>query len=317
MLQKKALIIRFSSFGDIVQSAFVAQSLSVQDLQVDLITKEEFRGAFKAGGFGFTNVVGFSKSSSFGNLWRLTGFAADQDYCLVYDAHNNQRSLLFKFLLCLRSPKFLFRFQTRSKFRFKRFLLFKLRINRFPKPFKGAESFLGPLGLLVKDEVKKDNDSRRVLLAPSAAWDLKKWPEEKWIQLAKDLQPEFEVAFLGGPTDEFINSLHRAVPGSVNLAGKLSWGQTISEIKKARALISGDTGVLHVADFFGTPAVALMGPSAFGFPTRQSSQVIFKDLPCQPCSKDGRGKCKIKDKKKCLTSIEVSEVSKNLKLSLL
>jgi heptosyltransferase-2 len=313
MLQKKALIIRFSSFGDIVQSAFAAKALGKQNYSVDLITKDEFRNAFSSGDFGFTNVLGFSKSSTIGNLWRLTGFAAEQDYALIYDAHNNQRSLLFKFLLCLRSPKFLFRLKKRSKFRFKRFLLFKFRINKFPKPFKGAESFLDPLDLKIVDSNSLKSESKRVLLAPSAAWDLKKWPEDKWIELARELQSDHEVAFLGGPSDDFIGSLHRAVPGSVNLAGLLSWSQTISEIKKAKAIISGDTGVLHVADFFGVPSVALMGPSAFGFPSRKSSQVIFKDLPCQPCSKDGRGECKIKETKKCLTSIEASEVIQKLK----
>jgi len=309
MLQKKALIIRFSSFGDIVQSAFAAKALQKKDYQVDLLTKEEFRSAFKTSDFGFTNVLGLSKKSSIGNLWRLSNFAAEQDYLLIYDAHNNQRSLLFKLFLLLRSPKFFFRFRKRSKFRLKRFLLFNLGINRFPKPFRGAVSFLSPLNLeLERLSAVSEQQTKRVLLAPSAAWDLKKWPEEKWIELALKLQNEHEVAFLGGPDDDFIGSLHRAVPGSVNLAGKLSWSQTIAEIKKSKALVSGDTGVLHVADFYGVPAVALMGPSAFGFPSRKTSKVIFKDLPCQPCSKDGRGNCKIQETKKCLTSIDPSEV---------
>jgi len=321
MFHKNALIIRFSSFGDIVQSAFAADSLKEQGYQVDLLTKNEFREAFKSGDFGFTNVLGLSKGSSMGNLWWLAGFASDQNYDLVYDAHNNQRSLLFKVLLCLRSPKFLFRIKKRSKFRLKRFLLFKFRINKFPKPFKGAVSFLDPLNL--KPQPKEKNRAKktnRILLAPSAAWDLKKWPEKNWIQLAKKLQDELEtvheVAFLGGPGDQFIDSLQRAVPKSANLAGKLSWSETVSVIKEAKALISGDTGVLHVADFFGVPAVALMGPSAFGFPTRDSSKVIFRDLTCQPCSKDGRGECKIKETKKCLTSISADEVFEELRKGL-
>jgi len=320
MLQKKALIIRFSSFGDIVQASFAAESLSQKGFEVDLITKTEFRDVFKSEGFCFKNVLGLSKSASLGNLWRLSGFAADQNYSLIYDAHNNQRTLLFKLLLCLRSPSLFFTFNSpfrkRSKFRIKRFLLFKLRINKFPKPFKGALSFLEPLNIELTEQSKKNNSGKRILLAPSAAWDLKKWPEEHWVELAKNLQKDFEVAFLGGPSDEFIGSLHRAVPQSINLAGKLSWTQTVNEIKKARALISGDTGVLHVADFFGVPAVALMGPSAFGFTSRESTKTISKDLPCQPCSKDGRGKCKLKETKKCLTLIKPEEVSANLKEAL-
>jgi len=316
MLQKKALIIRFSSFGDIVQASFVCQSLSKQGYEVDLITKNEFKDAFMQGGFGFKTVLGLSKKSSLGNLWRLSAFVADQNYEHIFDAHNNQRSLVFKIFILLRAPSLFFKIKTRSKFRIKRFLLFKLRLNRFPKPFKGALSFLSPLGLGQTSVSKKTSQTDRILLAPSAAWDLKKWPENKWIELARKVQNECEVAFLGGPSDEFIGSIHRAVPGSVNLAGQLSWAQTINEIKNAKGLVSGDTGVLHVADFFAVPAVALMGPSAFGFPTRDSSKVIFKNLPCQPCSKDGRGKCKLKEHKKCLTSIDPEEVLTALKETL-
>ena len=68
-------------------------------------------------------------------------------------------------------------------------------------------------------------------------------------------------------------------------------------------VISGDTGFLHDADLFHTKAIALMGPTAFGYPTGKQVEVIEVDLPCRPCTKDGHGKCKQSTWQKCMVDI--------------
>ncbi|MGH1468191.1 MAG: glycosyltransferase family 9 protein [Bdellovibrionales bacterium] len=309
MLQKSkaALIIRFSSFGDIVQATFAAHSLVEKNYDVDLLTKKEFSNAFKNSSFPYKDVISYSKSED--SLWAIAKNVSKKNYSLIYDAHNNQRTLLFKLFLIILNPLNILKFRTRSKFRFKRLLLFKLRIDTFPKPFKGASSFLAPLSLKLTKSSKLNSPKNEILLAPSAAWDLKKWPEDYWVELANSLiSIGKSVNFIGGPADNFIQDLSSKAPGSINLAGKLSWSETIERIKNSSLLISGDTGVLHIADYFGVESIALMGPSAFGRPSRSSSNVIYKNLPCQPCSKDGRGKCKNKTFKKCLASISPEEV---------
>lgn len=316
---KSALILRFSSFGDIVQVSFAASSLKEKGYSVDLITKSDFFAAFSNDHFPFSKVFSYNKSKSL-PLWNLARQASKQKYDLIYDAHNNQRTFLFKFFLLVLNPLRILsrktKFKTRSKFRLKRLLLFKFRVDTFPKPFKGASSFLKPLALSINPKEKKAPLNNEILLAPSAAWDLKKWPEDYWLNLAKELvKTNYKVSFIGGPADTFINDLACKVPETENLTGKLSWTQTIERIKASSLLISGDTGVLHVADFFKVDAIALMGPSAFGRPSRDSSLVIYKNLDCQPCSKDGRGKCSNSVFKNCLVSISAEEVfdhSKNI-----
>ena len=208
MLQK-ALFLRFSSFGDIVQAGFAAKALSEKGYKVDLLTKKEFQDSFSNEGFSFSNVYGFSKGSSLSSIWRLAGFFANENYSVIYDAHNNQRSLLFKVFMVLQSPKIFFKIKTRSKFRWKRLLLFELNLNLFPKPFKGAFSFLEPLGLnLPNTDLNLLEARQNLILAPSAAWDLKKWPEDYWVELGKELQKEHQVVFIGGPQEKFINKIH-------------------------------------------------------------------------------------------------------------
>lgn len=317
--KKKALIIRFSSFGDIVQSSFVAESLT--DFSTDLLTKSEFSNAFKNFSV-FENIISYNKRDKNHSLFKIAKDITKKNYDIIYDAHNNQRTLLLKILLILLNPLSILKFKTRSKYRFKRLLLFKFRINLFPKPFKGAESFLSPLGLNLKSretDVHNSNSKEKpvLLFAPSAAWELKKWPVSHWIDLSNKLKKEnLDICFLGGPDDHFIQNITDKAAHTTNLAGKLSWSETIEKIKGANLLVSGDTGVLHIADFYKIPAIALMGPSAFGYPSRESSKVISLKLPCQPCSKDGRGKCKIKETKKCLTHISADMVLTEIQLRL-
>ena len=52
-----------------------------------------------------------------------------------------------------------------------------------------------------------------------------------------------------------------------SLAGSLGLQETGAVIRRAEVLISGDTGVMHMATGVGTPVVALFGPTVrqFGF----------------------------------------------------
>jgi heptosyltransferase-2 len=79
-----------------------------------------------------------------------------------------------------------------------------------------------------------------------------------------------------------------------SLAGALGLQETGAVIRRSEALISGDTGVMHMATGVGTPVVALFGPTVrqFGFfPYRSPASVVELKLPCRPCSAHGTRRC--------------------------
>src|SRR5262249_16340455 len=81
---------------------------------------------------------------------------------------------------------------------------------------------------------------------------------------------------------------------AANSAGALGLQETGGVLKRAAALISGDTGVMHMATGVGTPVVALFGPTVrqFGFfPYNAHATVLERDLPCRPCSAHGNAEC--------------------------
>lgn len=346
-LMNKYLIIRFSSFGDIAQAlASVPAIYQLDDSsEIHWLTRSDF-AEFVSASDPRIKVWSLDRKTGVKGLLKLSLLLVKQNFTYLYDAHNNLRSNVLTSILFLLSPKI--KVETRSKNRFKRILLFQFRYNLFSKPFRGMISYLEPLSkwlpkkveatephllLFAKthfklqflkspqaatlSEVLKKNQitwqlKDIILLAPSATWELKKWPTSYWSELIQK-SPDKKFLILGGAEDSFCAEIaFQYSDRARNLAGQLSWLQSTILIAQTRLLIAADTGLLHVADLMASPALALIGPTAFGFPSRDTSHVIEIPLSCRPCTKDGRGKCTNSVYKKCLVDILPSTVIRAL-----
>jgi heptosyltransferase-2 len=132
-------------------------------------------------------------------------------------------------------------------------------------------------------------------LAPGAAHATKRWPVAHWIALAERLrQGGYVPVVVGGPDDRGAAQQLTASGAVESGAGEFSLQETGSLLVRAKVLVSGDTGVMHMATAVGTPVVALFGPTVeqFGFfPYRAPSVVLQRDLGCRPCSASGTVTC--------------------------
>lgn len=331
MEKNKVLIIRFSSFGDIVQCSSVVELIRQRFNQCELhwVTRKDFENLVKLN-TGVNKVWALDKKSGVSGLIHLALQLRKEKFTHIYDAHNNLRSRILKFFLLstLAFPALV----TRSKDRWKRILLFHFRINLFPKPFIGIASYLHPLkkwGMNKSDspklvswkfsedaEKKIDQllaetagSSNVIALVPSAAWEMKRWPLDHWKKLIQIL-PQTKFVVLGGKEDTFCQDLADVDPSRVfNLAGKLSLIESCRLVQKSALVISADTGLLHVADVLGVKALSLMGPTAFGFTISSLIKTMEVDLPCRPCTKDGRGKCSQSVYQLCMVDITPASVA--------
>jgi heptosyltransferase-2 len=223
-------------------------------------------------------------------------------------------------------------FIRRPKNRWKRFVFFRFRWQVFPKPFIAQRSYVEPLepwfkfsGLPPAPQLDIPHTTHQTLanvlmpmkpftvLAPVTAWKKKNWPLGHWKKLI-DLFPDRNFVILGGPGDVECKELAahpRAGRGqSLNMAGRVSLLESCAAVSQAECVISADTGMLHAADQLGVPTIALIGPTAFGYPARSSSRVLEVDMPCKPCSKDGRGPCTNPIFQKCMVEIRPEAVHK-------
>lgn len=323
---EKMLIIRFSSFGDIVQSLVVAKKVKEKypDCKITWLTKENFSGLVGLCPH-VDDIKVIRKGEGFFSLIKLGLSLKSENFEVLYDAHSNLRSFFIK--LMMTPMNFSLKCIVRKKERWKRFLLFKLRKNKFDYPYRGMISYLKPLAPLeirhdnltqnwnfkkpIQDKVKSlfpKIDESFIVLAPSAAWKMKRWPEENWKKLIANLKNQ-HVVLVGGPGDDFIDNLYSAEDSNcLNLAGKLSLEESCYLVSRSKALISADTGMIHVADLLGTRGLSLIGPTAFGFPTNSNIKTLEVDLPCRPCSKDGRGKCSREIYQECMVKITPENV---------
>ncbi len=155
------------------------------------------------------------------------------------------------------------------------------------------------------------------VFAPGAEFGpSKRWPSAHYAQLAAQL--DAPVLLLGSGKDaEVCDEILRAVdaqpdgregaPGAGsladavaasagrcrNLAGRTSLAEAFALIAGARAMVSNDSGLMHVAAAFGRPQVAVFGSSSplHTPPLNESAKVIWlKDdagyqppLDCAPC----------------------------------
>ncbi len=331
----KFLIIRFSAFGDVVQTLSVPAAIknTYPEAQIHWITRKDMAPLLK-GHPAINQVWDFDRKEGVLGLIKLTRALRGEKFTHIYDAHNNARSRII--VSILRPWGFLGvgpQFIRRSIRRWKRFLLFRLRINTFEMPFSGQRDLLEPLlpwGVSKfpppAPQIFPSEESRQkarevlkdyagtIALAPSAAYFLKRWPKEYWKELIL-LCPEHKFVLLGGPEDSFIEDIRAVAPERVlNLAGRCSLQVSSSVVAESSVLISNDTGLLHVAEQLGKKTIALMGPAPFGFPSRPSTKIMEIQLPCRPCSKHGQGPCVNKEKfHQCLVDITPTQVAAELK----
>jgi heptosyltransferase-2 len=136
------------------------------------------------------------------------------------------------------------------------------------------------------------------VLAPGAEYGpAKRWPAAHFATLAGQLSAP--VLLLGSGKDaevcaEIATAVNAIRPGHcVDLAGRTSLDQAIALIASARAMVSNDSGLMHVAAAFGVPQVAVFGSSSplHTPPLSDQARVLWlkndsdyqPPLDCAPC----------------------------------
>jgi heptosyltransferase-1 len=102
------------------------------------------------------------------------------------------------------------------------------------------------------------------LINPGAAWPNKRWPPERFGEVAAFLRdvrglPSFA---LWGPGEEGLaGAVAEASGGAARVAPATSLPDLLALSRAASLMVSGDTGPLHIAAAAGTPTVSLFGPT--------------------------------------------------------
>ncbi len=145
-----------------------------------------------------------------------------------------------------------------------------------------------------------------IAVNPVAFWETKLWDNGKFAILADEIKEnlKLDVIFTGNNGRDAADILSRMKGKGINLGGKTSLPVLAEIYKSARAVITTDSGPMHLAAAVGTPVVALFGPTdpARTGPYGEGHIVIRADLSCSPCLKK---KCPTKE---CMEEITPEQV---------
>ncbi|HET6828685.1 MAG TPA: lipopolysaccharide heptosyltransferase II [Ramlibacter sp.] len=153
---------------------------------------------------------------------------------------------------------------------------------------------LPPQAVQVALRAQQLQDKGYYVFAPGAEYGpAKRWPPAYYGKLA--LLLDAPVVLLGsGQEAALCEEISAHAPGKcLNLAGKTALMDAFALIAASRAVISNDSGLMHVAAAFGVPQVALFGSSSplHTPPLSERAQVVWlkqdpnymPPLDCAPC----------------------------------
>jgi heptosyltransferase-1 len=123
--------------------------------------------------------------------------------------------------------------------------------------------------LQIPDTETADRLAERVggeyaVLNPGAAWPNKRWPAQSFGALAAAIRDRRGIrsVVIWGPGEQALaQAVVAASGGAAELSPPTSIGDLFGLVRRARLLVSGDTGPLHIGGAVGTPIVALFGPT--------------------------------------------------------
>lgn len=151
-------------------------------------------------------------------------------------------------------------------------------------------------------------------VAPGAAWATKRWPVERFGELAVTLQTAgYRVALLGGPMDAALLERFRvACPPDVDLSPE-PLPVLAAALARCRAMVGNDSGLVHVAQAVGSRAVALFGPTSVRrWGPAAPSEAVSLRLACAPCTNHGSERCPL-GHHGCLAKLPVDRVLETLR----
>ncbi len=325
---KKVLVIRFSSIGDIVLTSPVIRCLKQQlpDVKVHFLTKQQFLPVIEANPY-IDKIWLYDQ-----NFRELIPQLKSEGFDFVVDLHKNYRSLFVRLSMGVSSASF-------QKLNIRKWMIVNLKINFLPSVHIVDRYFRAVEKLNVKNDGQgldyfiPDHEEVDLMALPAThrngfiaiviggKHNTKIFPTEKLAELGKKLSRP--VILLGGREDQERGDRIVASNRSIlfNACGKYTLNQSASLLRQAEAVISNDTGLMHIAAAFRKRMVSVWGNTipAFGmypyFPEEWQGNSCIAEvngLPCRPCSKLGYRICP-KKHFRCMMAIEIKPVVEFLK----
>ncbi|HTZ11641.1 MAG TPA: GT4 family glycosyltransferase PelF [Candidatus Margulisiibacteriota bacterium] len=324
----KALIIKFSSLGDVILSTAAIRAIKEKlgvNYKISFLVGEASKEALLRCPYIDELLVTNLKDKGLGGIIALGRMLRRNNFDLVVDLQNNRKSHILAFLSWAKER---YGYDNR-KFGF----LLNRSVKDDPSPLDPVTHqfrILKKMGIELKDphlELWPSREDEQYIeqflnlewlsprqkivginISASERWPTKNWPQQNIAKFceamgAKDIRVVITGTVKDTPSANALLASSRQAK-IINACAKTSVNQLACLIKRCSVYVSADSSPLHIASAVGTPFVALFGPtdSRRHLPPGKDFIVLKKDLSCSPCYKT---KCR---KSSCLGAITPEEV---------
>lgn len=294
---KKVLIARFGAIGDLFNITAIIRAIKQQKgYEIHVVTKSQY-------GLVFKDNPHLDKLILLDQSWSklVTALRAER-YDYLIDLHANLRS--YRLAVALNVETFRL-----EKYRLRRWLYLSSKVDLLPKTHLVEEFFkaIEPMGVhydghgtdfFAATENSTLNLSDYICLNISGSRFTKRIPVGLAINIIKAI--EKPVVLVGGKDVDREAQQICTATDAINKVGQASLAETAAIIKSSIALITGDTGIMHMGAALKHPMVVLWGPTdpIFGlyglYPNgleHRRNDLVLDNVACHPCSPIGYHNC--------------------------
>lgn len=315
-------MIRFSSIGDIVLTTPVIRALKQQldgEVEIHFLTKRKYASIVESNPH-ISRVHTIEKS-----VQEVLPALEKMSFDYIIDLHRNIRSRIIKSRLKVLDFTF-------KKLNFKKWLWVNFGINLMPerhivdryldtlKAFgihddhQGLDYFIPENEGLNKNKLPFVFNEKYIAFSTGAAHIGKRLSKEHIVEIC--LQSPLPIVLLGGKEDVETGLFVAEKCGEnvFNMIGKFTLNQSADCLREAEIVITGDTGLMHIASAFKRKIISLWGCTVPGFgmspyrPHQASILLEPKGRKRRPCSKLGN-RCKYGHSHRCIEQIEIHDIT--------
>jgi heptosyltransferase-2 len=328
----KVVLMRFSSLGDVVLTTSAVENVlsSEASAEIYLLTKKRYTPLFL--GDPRLRVISFEtdtgSSTQVKELYRTARELRQLGIDLLIDLQGNPRSALLRAVSGSKRtvvyPKgHLERRRYVKKKSFEQPYLHTVdRYNEALQKAGLSTSTRLPKLVVAEEEKRLSEELLRRLGARAgqslvgihfgAKYPAKRWGDEKFAALAKELTEEMGNNVIVIPSEDDVHREELFTKGESNVfwTGELDLTELKALVSRLNVLVCNDSGVMHAAVALGVPVVAIFGPThpCLGFYPLGEHDILLSSYEyCSPCSLHGEKRC-FRDRKYCMENVSVSQV---------
>lgn len=323
----KLLVIRFSSIGDIVLTTPVVRCLRKKypDAQIHYLTKQSFASIVITN--PYIDRVHVLKD----DLDVVIDELKEENFDVVIDLHHNLRTLRIKRALKIVS------WHSFDKLNIRKWVYVNCKVNVMPDKHivdrymdtvkslgvgsdgLGLDYFIHDKDVVAQKDIPISHLHGYIGIVIGAAHNTKKLPVHKLQELCSKIR--HPIILLGGKEDHS-NAVKIAAADPVkvyNACGKYNLNESADLVRRAKLIISHDTGLMHIAAAFKKDIISVWGNTvpSFGMYPYQTRYEVFEvhKLWCRPCSKIGYNKCPL-GHFKCMEKINIDGIVEKVNILL-